>query len=777
MSNINTPIKLASSKALAAPNALHHWTHSSSKTLTYNLAGELVSDTDALGNTTTYTYSPLGEIASITDPLGNITTLEYYPGTKLVKTARDAQGNAENFIYDLCGNLTSFTDRVGLTTAFEYDPLNRMTKVIHPDSSFKAFTYNGKNKVTSITDERGHITKYSYDLSNRVVSYTDPLGKVTKYAYDKIGNPIQEVERDGTVSNYAYDPLSNLVKMSYSDNKQVELAYNSLSQLTNIKDWSGETKAELDALGRVTSVTYPSGDTLSFDWTHFNQKSAITYPCGQRLDYHFDNLQRLSKITDSAGNTTSYTYNEIDKVLEQTFPNGTQANYSYTERGEVEKLIYSSGSEILDELNYTYDPSLNTTSILRTTAGNTTKTFYAYDPFNRLVETRQDSTTTSYSWDGAGNRATKTVNGEVTHYSYNDFNQLLSKVSPAAKFDYSYDQRGNLLSILKDGEATHCYVFDARDRLVQATNPAGDTSTYLYNGLNARVGIEQTIDGQTTKTEFLSDITLPYNDTLSTKENGTLTNYIWGQPDCLVGTLGDDPHYFLTDKQTSVINATDKQGQSQSSFVYSDFGKPLQSELPTFSYTGYQYDPVSELYFAQARYYDPISGRFNAKDLLHGLLDKSETLNRYTYCLGNPVKYTDPTGLTPKIPAALLYAPFAVVAAPGAPFMVVGALYGLGSVYVSSLQSDESPSFQRYISSMLGNAAGFHPLDVTGGIGVAVELGVYDFLTPGPVLAPPKGETFVNAIKDSVSAGFYDEHKYALERLFNRSDMPKFDML
>jgi len=50
--------------------------------------------------------------------------------------------------------------------------------------------------------------------------------------------------------------------MTYSDNKQVELSYNSLSQLAHIKDWTGETKAELDALGRVTSVTYPSGDTF-----------------------------------------------------------------------------------------------------------------------------------------------------------------------------------------------------------------------------------------------------------------------------------------------------------------------------------------------------------------------------------------------------------------------------------------------------------------------------------------------------------------------------------
>ena len=82
-------------------------------------------------------------------------------------------------------------------------------------------------------------------------------------------------------------------------------------------------------------------------------------------------------------------------------------------------------SEILDELQYTYDPALNTTSILRTTAGNTIKTSYSYDPFNRLVETRQGSTTTSYSWDGAGNSigfgAAATYNIENWLYGVTDW--------------------------------------------------------------------------------------------------------------------------------------------------------------------------------------------------------------------------------------------------------------------------------------------------------------------------------------------------------------------
>ena len=58
-----------------------------------------------------------------------------------------------------------------------------------------------------------------------------------------------------------------------------------------------------------------------------------------------------------------------------------------------------------------------------------------------------------------------------------------------------------------------------------------------------------------------------------------------------------------------------------------------------FGFTGYQSDNITNLYFAQARYYMPKIGRFNVED------PKKDQLNWYNYCNGNPITFLDPSGL------------------------------------------------------------------------------------------------------------------------------------
>ncbi len=45
-----------------------------------------------------------------------------------------------------------------------------------------------------------------------------------------------------------------------------------------------------------------------------------------------------------------------------------------------------------------------------------------------------------------------------------------------------------------------------------------------------------------------------------------------------------------------------------------------------------------------ARLYDPAVGRFLAPDPYVQLIDFSQNYNRYSYCLNNPLRYTDETG-------------------------------------------------------------------------------------------------------------------------------------
>ncbi|MBK8150424.1 MAG: RHS repeat-associated core domain-containing protein [Acidobacteria bacterium] len=65
-------------------------------------------------------------------------------------------------------------------------------------------------------------------------------------------------------------------------------------------------------------------------------------------------------------------------------------------------------------------------------------------------------------------------------------------------------------------------------------------------------------------------------------------------------------------------------------------------------FTGYERDGESGLDFAQNRYFAAKHGRFTSVDPLAASASAKnpQTLNRYSYALNSPYKFTDPLGLT-----------------------------------------------------------------------------------------------------------------------------------
>ncbi len=55
----------------------------------------------------------------------------------------------------------------------------------------------------------------------------------------------------------------------------------------------------------------------------------------------------------------------------------------------------------------------------------------------------------------------------------------------------------------------------------------------------------------------------------------------------------------------------------------------------------------NRLYYMRARYYNVDIKRFINQDVVEGSIATSPSLNQYAYCQGNPVKLTDPFGLSP----------------------------------------------------------------------------------------------------------------------------------
>jgi RHS repeat-associated protein len=97
---------------------------------------------------------------------------------------------------------------------------------------------------------------------------------------------------------------------------------------------------------------------------------------------------------------------------------------------------------------------------------------------------------------------------------------------------------------------------------------------------------------------------------------------------------------------TSVV--TSDNGSLIESLKYYSFGETRSITGPDVTdklFTGQRLDDMG-LYYYGARYYDPAIGRFISPDTIVSHPFNPQSFNRYSYCLNNPLKYIDPTGLT-----------------------------------------------------------------------------------------------------------------------------------
>jgi len=113
----------------------------------------------------------------------------------------------------------------------------------------------------------------------------------------------------------------------------------------------------------------------------------------------------------------------------------------------------------------------------------------------------------------------------------------------------------------------------------------------------------------------------------------------------------DELTYLHGDHLGSASLATDASGAKLTGsdtryFPYGAMRPGLAgATLPTDRrYTGQRWEDGIGLYDYNARYYDPTLGRFISADTLVPNPGDPQSLNRYTYTLNNPLKYTDPSG-------------------------------------------------------------------------------------------------------------------------------------
>jgi len=105
-------------------------------------------------------------------------------------------------------------------------------------------------------------------------------------------------------------------------------------------------------------------------------------------------------------------------------------------------------------------------------------------------------------------------------------------------------------------------------------------------------------------------------------------------------------NYLLGDHLGSVVATVDRSGTLTSSSSYYPWGTahPNSGASPTdYGFTGQMQE--GDIYFYNARWYDPQLGRFMQADTLVPLqVQGTQAFDRYVYTNNNPVRYTDPSG-------------------------------------------------------------------------------------------------------------------------------------
>ena len=593
----------------------------------YDALGRVTSETGPDGATVSYDYSVPWQTV-VTNPRGYKHRYHYDAFGRLVQV--DELGSPDDpedtdslyavttYRYDVRGNLVQVTDAHGNVTTMTYDWLSRKTAMTDPDMGSWSYQYNPAGNLVAQTDARGQTITLTYDSLGRVTAKHYPQGSGTAdvlYFYDDTsdgnhgkGRRTRMVDAGGEVT-YRYDERGRLVEERRS--------YSGVDYVTTYT---------YDPADRLVSVTYPTGETVTQDYD------------GRGLPF--------SLVGSQVGTLVSAArYNEFGRMTSIDLGNGARTTYEYwaldhtdpglpdeSQFGRLWRIRTAKGEEVLQDIYHQWDQGGNLTLRYQLDGQGQTVSFesFSYDFLDRLIEASDTAGVSpyhrTYTYDELGNILS--LDGE--QYTYGDPAHVHA-VTQAGATTYQYDACGNMT---RRGDQTLSW--NAENRLVSVAGPGTASASFVYDGDGYR--LLKTDAGET-----ILYVNRYYEKNLTTGEE-TCHYYLGGKQ--VAYRKGEALEYPLDDHLFSTAGTMDSDGNKVSTVKYFPFGETrFQEGEPGFDkrFTGQRLDRTG-LYYYGARYYDAGLGRFISPDTIVPDPANPQSLNRYSYCLNNPLKYVDPTG-------------------------------------------------------------------------------------------------------------------------------------
>ena len=590
----------------------------------YDALGRLLSQQETVAPYAQTTHSYLSQHRyRVTDPAGHFTdylsdgyggpqgqdyrAIEHSSGviTRLLKNAWGElielrqQGNHNGFVVDQ-------------RHYYDYDALGRVCRHAVPETGVSFYQYDAAGQLTAYANGQSGTgcavpfnndrIELSYDALGRQlqVDFTNPASAAISYSYDADGQLLSS-SRDGMLWSYDYNALGLL------------------------------TSEQLIVDGRSYALSYQYNSNA-----HLQQQ---TYPSGLVLDYQRDGLGRLLQVQQQGSNLLSaISYHPSGQLASMSYGNGVSYQQQLNAQLLPATISASHANGVALSQSMSYDSRGNLLSLTDHALPSNSRS-NSYDGLNRLISASGPWGSGSFVYDALGNLRSKTLGNRTVSLSYNSLNQLSQSNDSghSGLRQFSYDSRGNVISA---GDLQFSY--DATDQPISASGAV--SGSYHYDGQFKRV--KQQVNGNTIYSVYNQAGQLVHIDNLGNQQQ---TDYLSGPQGNFARISNGVISYLHPDILGSAQSATDANGNLLWQQQYTPFGEELQTVSANHhqvGFTGHISDTDTGLHYMQARYYDPVIGRFYSNDPVGFSVNNPMMFNRYAYANNNPYTYVDPNGQT-----------------------------------------------------------------------------------------------------------------------------------
>ena len=616
-------------------------------TRSYNIQGEMVL--------TNIEYDPLGRISKKTLPYN---------------LAKDAQ-----------------------SIIYQYDSHNRLERIHHADGSYETLQHEADQKSTTYyaIDGSTQTESKTFNVMGWVVRSTDAEGNSVIYDYRADGKPLSaQVESyDKTRIKMDYDGLGNRITLNDPNFGLTTCEYNAFNELVRqVSPKQDETIFNHDALGRTvlrTEVEKQSGTQETTQWIFGTKEGVRGLPTdiispNHLIHYDYDQQLRLERISEQLGGDsyhTDYSYDPASRIANIRYPSDFTVTYGYSSEGYLRTISDANGNLLWKTVDANaltqpteyltgngfvthndYDNQTNRLRSIQTTFnGEIVQEYvYDYDNFANMIYRmdKRNGFEESFDYDDLNRLIrVKDPNGTST-FDYDPLGRMINKTSPEGIVFSDANYSGNKPHAIKSAQAPHT-IFPQETMNLQyntfnkvSSITEGDVSIqfgYGYDHQRIRT-VENNDEGVRIKTYVNA---CEYVDT---PEGNRVWTFLSGPAGvfAVAETIQGETslHYIHKDHLGSWTLISDSDGNIEQETRFDAWGSCKDTDELMFDrgFTGHEHLKGVNLINMNGRLYDPLTSSMLSPDNNIQLPDFTQNLNRYAYCLNNPLAYTDPDGNT-----------------------------------------------------------------------------------------------------------------------------------